>query len=534
MSKISELPRLAEADVDGTELVPVTKGPGTLAAPIGTLGRKAAEEAREYAGFAEEFSGPAYDTRAAGEAATAVGRFFRVSNGDTPRTYTRYQRTAGGSVLAAPLASAAELAGPLGAALVGAKLPGTGTVPLTVLEMLLRSPATHGVAFDRSAGEEDRLAEFFANARPEFFRFGGRVLLGEWAGFNGLYAGYDDLTGLSALTMGLNNWVPREATVGVDSYTGSMALVGHSQSSKAVNWFAHPYYVPPTIGATGSIVNDDENGQGWGGYFEFHRMATCFGFSTCIELAGANWGDVSDTDPFQLTNGSQRGGTLMWGQPGAGASLVRPDLARIGLEPEDVNHITAIAAFTGMQLLALGYDAWANDTNYAYGAIHEDPVSHTVFRCMVPHVSPATGTFAEDRAANPDRWKQNPGALRGFVFGVGSLAERSPGSNFYEAFAFPEHTAMSWYRKTATDTTELSARIYCEHLPDGRAAEQLVFRDGYIWTNVNWGGSADGTYGAQIQGRGAGGGHSFSFELTPTHVNTYVNGFLVAQQPRIS
>lgn len=86
--------------------------------------------ATEAANYAEEFSGPAYDTLAAGQAATATGKFFRVSNGDTPRTYTRYQRTASGSVVAAPLATTAALAGGLGDSLIGVKGDFTGEVLL--------------------------------------------------------------------------------------------------------------------------------------------------------------------------------------------------------------------------------------------------------------------------------------------------------------------------------------------------------------------------------------------------------------------
>ncbi len=64
------------------------------------------------AAFAEEFSGPAYTTRSVGEAATSEGQFFRVPLGTTPETYTRYQRTAGGSIEAAALATTADLASP--------------------------------------------------------------------------------------------------------------------------------------------------------------------------------------------------------------------------------------------------------------------------------------------------------------------------------------------------------------------------------------------------------------------------------------
>lgn len=92
----------AAYDSDGN---PTVDTPENFAAPA------AASEvaARMAAAFAEEFSGPAYASQAAGEAATTTGQFFRVWNGDTPRTYTRYERTAGGSVVADPLATTSVL-----------------------------------------------------------------------------------------------------------------------------------------------------------------------------------------------------------------------------------------------------------------------------------------------------------------------------------------------------------------------------------------------------------------------------------------
>lgn len=68
-----------------------------------------ADRSEANAAFTEEFSGPAYATQAAGEAATSTGQFFRVWNGDSPRTYTRYERTVGGSEVAAPLAPSIDL-----------------------------------------------------------------------------------------------------------------------------------------------------------------------------------------------------------------------------------------------------------------------------------------------------------------------------------------------------------------------------------------------------------------------------------------
>lgn len=98
------------------EPVRVNLGENTVAA---IAARTAAAES---AAFAEEFSGPAYATVAAGEAATTAGQFFRVPVGTTPETYTRYQRTATGSVVAASLATTSNLASTdadKGAALVG-------------------------------------------------------------------------------------------------------------------------------------------------------------------------------------------------------------------------------------------------------------------------------------------------------------------------------------------------------------------------------------------------------------------------------
>jgi len=94
--------------VDQTVQVTITGS--DLLAPFISAAAASAGEADVSANFAEEFSGPAYANQAAGEAATTTGQFFRVWNGDTPRTYTRYERTAGGSAVASPLATTADLA----------------------------------------------------------------------------------------------------------------------------------------------------------------------------------------------------------------------------------------------------------------------------------------------------------------------------------------------------------------------------------------------------------------------------------------
>jgi hypothetical protein len=103
--------------------------------------QEAAAQAAISAAFAEEFSGPAYDTISAGEAATTTGQFFRVSAGGTPRTYTRYQRTSGGSVEAASLATTVSLAASGGTGLLGHIAAFTGAVARTVADWFSDRPS---------------------------------------------------------------------------------------------------------------------------------------------------------------------------------------------------------------------------------------------------------------------------------------------------------------------------------------------------------------------------------------------------------
>lgn len=86
--------------------------------------------------FGGEYFPPVYDTQAAGEAGTATGEFFLVGNGDDPLTYTRYQRTASGSVEVAELATSAALAASGGSLLVGWIQAGANAVLRTVYAKL--------------------------------------------------------------------------------------------------------------------------------------------------------------------------------------------------------------------------------------------------------------------------------------------------------------------------------------------------------------------------------------------------------------
>lgn len=47
---------------------------------------------------------------------------------------------------------------------------------------------------------------------------------------------------------------------------------------------------------------------------------------------------------------------------------------------------------------------WANNTAYTVGQRLTDITNSRVYRCLVAHTSPVSGTFAQDRTNNPSRW----------------------------------------------------------------------------------------------------------------------------------
>jgi hypothetical protein len=55
-------------------------------------------------------------------------------------------------------------------------------------------------------------------------------------------------------------------------------------------------------------------------------------------------------------------------------------------------------------ILYFANDPWANSTSFSLNSIRVDTVDNTIWRCATAHTSPASGTFADDRLANPGRW----------------------------------------------------------------------------------------------------------------------------------
>lgn len=123
MARITLLPPMGPPS--GDEMLPIVKDGKTFSVPVSLLTEAASNRAEAAAAFAEEFSGRPYSSQAEGEAETTEGQFFRVWNGDSPRTYTRYERTAIGSEIVAPLATSMHLASAAGAASMGVQSGGT-------------------------------------------------------------------------------------------------------------------------------------------------------------------------------------------------------------------------------------------------------------------------------------------------------------------------------------------------------------------------------------------------------------------------
>lgn len=478
---------------------------------------EAADDAEAFAQVAGAVSGPLFVSISEGLANTTDGQEFLVDNFDG--TGTVYLNLAGSEVLRRVIILAPSNGG--AAALIGHRKSGSGTITRTVADSLEREPQDHGVTFDGTPEDAARIASFFASARPEIMRHGGRQFLGEGAVFNGVFGSFVDYTGLSDLTRALHNWAPRDSQMWIDSQWGAMTVVASSQASKAVNWPGSPTFTPASIGVSGFGINDVPNGQVWGVYADAIRMPGVNGFTVALETAFGNFSDESKTTPFTLTNGSARSGVGLWVQSGAGLDLVAGDLIQEGLTPLQVNH--ASAAMTVLSSFGqLGVPFWATGTAYTVGAKVEDPQSNTVWQCITPHTSPGSGTFADYRAANIGVWKAIPGHLSGIVFGATSLAELSPGGNIFSAIEMTERMQIGWYRKNGSGGVEQSATVYADFIPDGSPAVAMIFRQGQVFSNGVWSGNADGTNGARIQGRGA--GQVLSFEWDGTNILFFVDG----------
>lgn len=90
---------------------------------------------------------------------------------------------------------------------------------------------------------------------------------------------------------------------------------------------------------------------------------------------------------------------------------------------------------------------WQNSTAYAQSEIIIDPITSTIWTCLVSHTSSATGSFADERAAHPSYWKQNTTTFtqRGIYtqatpYNTNDLVSNTAGTAWYAVSA--NHTSI--------------------------------------------------------------------------------------------
>ena len=123
MAKISSLPALAEADVDGTELTPVSKNGQNFGAPISYLGAAAAQAARLARDQAADLVLPSNifinEDQATAEGAVVEGVTYKLVD-SASGIATVYLRTAAGSTELYSEVTRAALGAPDAASKIGA------------------------------------------------------------------------------------------------------------------------------------------------------------------------------------------------------------------------------------------------------------------------------------------------------------------------------------------------------------------------------------------------------------------------------
>ena len=338
----------------------------------------------------------------------------------------------------------------------------------------------------------------FASPDARIYRFADRMFGGLAAGFGGEWGSKSTLTGLNTYARAVHDWAFRDGDFIWDSVAGSMAIVGHSQASKWTTYPGNPTYHPVSIGVSGFSLNDVSGGVGYGGYFDAVRDGG--GFTVSVELACANLGAETTPTPWNILTGGIEGGVAVWSQSGCGLDLVyeqydraksiaahqvyltsyRPtggavywDLSTayvVGRVAFDgTNNYCCLSAHTSpasgtfadyrtanpshWQLQKTG--SWLTSTAYVIGDLANDTVSGVTFRCAVAHTSASSGTFAAARAANTTYWKQLPSAKKGRVIAAGGVEEESAGTNLFIADDMPLGHKYRWSDSSAATKAEL-------------------------------------------------------------------------------
>lgn len=366
-------------------------------------------------------------------------------------------------------------------------------------------------------------------------RLAGRAFGGAAAGYGGEWTVPSGMTGLDPLARALHNWAFRDGGFIWDDVAGAMSIVGHSQSSKEVEWPGSPSFNPATIGVSGFAINDQPAGfnSAWGGYFDAVRLNS--GFTVGVEISQANAStEGTDPNPYNVKAGGAQNGVTAWLATGCGLDVVWPEYdlvkdssAYIALLPSfrstggtvawanDQAYVVGRVANDGAtqyvclvantapssgtfaayraanpthwQVLKTGN--WATATAYVVGDLATDTISLNTFRCTTAHTSSGS-VFSSYRASNPTHWKQLPGAKAGIVIANGAVTENADGSDLHFGIQMPDRHMVGWYRDEA-GTPVLSSFIWATRATDGSATTGITFETNLINFTASLGIRAD-------------------------------------------
>jgi hypothetical protein len=106
-------------------------------------------------------------------------------------------------------------------------------------------------------------------------------------------------------------------------------------------------------------------------------------------------------------------------------------------------------------LKSSGIANWANSTHYVPGDYAKDTVDSTFWRCIFDHTSAATGGFAADRAANPNRWVSTAGDSVSWITYPGPVPPKGTATGLTQVWKYRGRlffiqggTMNAWYLKT--------------------------------------------------------------------------------------
>lgn len=351
-------------------------------------------------------------------------------------------------------------------------------------------------------------------------RHGGRMFVGSATSFDtGVWS--NDFSSLDPKVADYHGWAFRDGVAVFGDIGGSMALVGHSQSSRWSEYPGYPTNHPATMGVAGFVVNDEELAPAWGGYFDAKRDGG--GFTVAVELACTNMGTETEPNPANYRTGGAQAGVVSWKQSGGGLDVVYKNsdlvkdiaaydvylpsfreggpivawangweyaVGRVAAETYGGTQYVCLVAHTSpasgtfssyrtenpshWALLKSGN--WAISTAFNVGDLARDTVDGQTYRCLVAHTSASSGTFSSDRAAHITYWKALPGAKVGRVIATGALTETYPGTAIFVADAVPERHQYRWHRSNG----EVSAVIWASNTTVGTSSINQTFVTGGV------------------------------------------------------